>query len=92
MVSLTLSIRGKGLPTLEEAARALGSDAKARNAYRRAINEAGRDTKTPTKRALAKQTGLKISVASKALRVSKASSTNLEYKLSGQGGFIRLKY
>jgi hypothetical protein len=91
MAGLTLRITGDGLPRLEEAVKALG-EGKARNAYRRAINEAGRDTKTPTQRALAKQTGLKVGVARKAFRVSKASSANLEYKLEGKGGFIRLKY
>lgn len=92
MTGLKISIKGDGIPKLEEAAEALGSERKARNAFRRAINEAGRDTKTPTKRALAKQTGLKISVAGKALKETKASASTLEFKLTGQGGDIALKY
>ncbi|NDV88789.1 hypothetical protein GTW51_19010 [Aurantimonas aggregata] len=90
-MSLMLTVRGNGLPRLEDAVEALG-EKKARNAYRRAINEAGRDTKTPTQRALAEQTGLKVGVARKALRVKKASASDLQYELQGKGGFIRLKY
>lgn len=92
MAGLTLTIKGDGLPRLEEAARTLGSEKKARNAYRRAINEAGRDTKTPTKRALAKQTGLKVGVANRALRTKKASAADLQYEMKGTGGFIGLKF
>lgn len=92
MVGLSITITGDGLPKLEAAVKALGSESKARAAFRRAINEAGRDTKTPTKRALAKQTGLKISVANRALVTKKASSSDLSYQLTGKGGFIRLKY
>lgn len=90
-MALSLTIRGNGIQRLEDAVRVLG-EGKARAAYRRAINEAGRDTKTPTQRALAKQTGLKVSVTRRALRDTKASSADLEYKLTGQGGDIALKY
>jgi hypothetical protein len=90
-MALTLRIRGNGLRRFEDAVEVLG-EAKARNGYRRAVNEAGRDTKTPTGRALAKQTGLKVGVTRKALRDTKASSSNLEYKLTGRGGDIALKH
>jgi len=90
-MALAVTISGNGLSRFDDAVKALG-EGKARNAYSRAINDAGRDTKTPTQRALAKQTGLKVKVTRKALRVSKASPANLEYKLTGQGGDIALKF
>lgn len=89
---LRMSIAGYGLPMLHEAAEILGSDAKARRAYRRALNEAGRDTTAPTYRALAKQTGLKVMVARKALRAKKAGMQDLSFELRGTGGDISLKY
>lgn len=88
---LTMKITGNGIPRLEKAIEALG-EVKARNAYRRAVNEAGRDTRTPVKNALAKQTGLKSGVAHRALKVTKASNAKLEYTLTGQGGDIALKH
>lgn len=90
-MTLSITIRGDGLERFEDAVEKLG-EKKAKVAYRRAINDAGRDTKTPTQRALAKQTGLKVKVTRKALVVSKASSHRLEYKLTGHGGDISLKY
>ncbi|MGY6705911.1 hypothetical protein [Roseinatronobacter sp.] len=90
-MTLSVTIQGDGFDRLEGAIRALG-EGKARNVYRRAINEAGRDARVPTQRALAKQTGLKVKVTRKALVVTKASSRNLEYKLTGRGGNISLKY
>ncbi|MDX6806330.1 hypothetical protein [Terrihabitans rhizophilus] len=90
-MALRLTIRGNGLERFDEAVEILGEN-KARNGYRRALNEAGRDTKTATGRALAKQTGLKVKTTRKALRESKASSGTLEYKLTGSGGDISLKH
>lgn len=90
-MTLSLMVRGDGITKLTEAVRILG-EGKARNAYRRAINEAGARTKTPTGRALAQQTGLKKSVTARALKVSKASSVDLSYTLSGRGGEIDLKH
>lgn len=89
---LRLSIHGQGLPLLTEAAEVLGSEAKGRRAYRRALNEAGRDVTPPTYRALAKQTGLKPGVTRRALRAQKASMTSLSFELHGKGGDISLKY
>lgn len=90
-MALRLTIHGNGIHRFEEAVQTLG-EKKASNAYRRAINEAGRDTKAPTTRALAKQTGLKVGVARKALRETKASAQTLTFKLTGTGGDIALKH
>jgi len=91
-MALRMSINGNGLPMLHEAAVILGSEAKARRAYRRALNEAGRDTTAPTYRALAKQTGLKPTVARRALRAKKAAMGSLSFELHGKGGDIGLKW
>ena len=89
---LRLSIQGQGLPMLHEATKILGTEAKARRAYRRALNEAGRDVTAPTYRALAKQTGLKPGVTRRALSAKKADMASLSFELHGRGGDISLKY
>lgn len=91
MAGLRLTVVGNGMHRFEEAVETLG-EKRARVAYRRAINEAGRDTKAPTTRALAKQTGLKYGVVRRALRETKASASTLTYVLRGQGGDIALKH
>ncbi|MBP0440675.1 hypothetical protein [Tianweitania sediminis] len=90
-MALSVRIQGSGLVRFSDAVEALG-EVRARKAYSRAVNDAGRDTKTPTQRALAQQTGLKVKVTRKALRITRASPATLEYKLTGTGGDIALKY
>lgn len=89
---LRMSVTGEGLPSLLDAVEALGTEAKAKRAFRRALNEAGRDVTAPTYRALAAQTGLKIMVARRALRPKRASMQDLSFELRGTGGDIGLKY
>lgn len=88
---LILSVKGDGIRRFEAAVEVLG-EAKARNAYRRALNDAGRDTRKPTYDALAQQTGLRKMTTRKALHPIKAMGGNLEFKFVGKGGFIALKY
>jgi hypothetical protein len=90
-MTLTLRIKGDGIDRLQKAIRVLG-DKKARLAYRMAVNQAGRDTKVATSRALSAQTGLKKKTTTKALKETKASASTLEYRLEGKGGDISLKH
>lgn len=87
----TVSLKGDGAARFAEMVTTLG-EKRTRVVYRRAINEAGRDLRAPTFRALAGQTGLRINVTRRALRVSPATAEKLEYRLTGRGGDIGLKY
>ncbi|GJE54564.1 phage tail protein [Methylobacterium thuringiense] len=65
---------------------------KAPLALARAINHTGDKARTKMVRALAGQTGLKISTTRKALRITKAGAGGLAYVIQSKGGNIRLKY
>jgi len=75
---------------------------KAPQAIRRAINHTGDKAKTAMARAMAKQTGMKVSVMKRALKPLRASDGgatsfvpgkgSLEYVLRCKGGDISLKY
>src|SRR3954452_12132544 len=91
---LTITITGNGIPRLEEAARALGSEAKARTAYSRAINHSAKVAAAATGRALSDQTGLPKRTGKKALNLKVGRSTpgTLAYTIHMRGGDISLKY
>lgn len=75
---------------------------KAPQAIRRAINHTGDKAKTAMARAMAKQTGMKVSVMKRALKPLRASDGSaagfvpgkgsLEYVLRCKGGDVSLKY
>lgn len=87
----------------KELANMLGAaGVKAPQAIRRAINHTGDKAKTAMARALAKQTGMKVSTMKRALRPLRASDGSatgfvpgkgsLEYVLRCKGGDVSLKY
>lgn len=90
---LSITVTGNGLVRFHDAVRALG-EAKARTAYAKAINNAGRDASKEVAPALTKQTGLPKRTAPKALRrhVVRANAGRLAYQITAQGGDIRLKF
>lgn len=78
------------LRSFDKYIKAMGS--KFAVAGMRAINRTGDTTKTRVRRALSKQTGLKQQIVGRALKVKKASTSNLIYEISAKGGDISLKY
>jgi hypothetical protein len=91
---VVITVQGNGLALLEEATRILGTEAKARRAFTRAINHTGRIVGNEAGRALADQTGLPRRTAIRAVRreVDKATPATLSYVIHGSGGNISLKY
>lgn len=69
---------------------ALGDDGP--KVVSRALNRTGDMGRTLVVRELAKQTGLPQKTIRKAVRVKRASWTDLEYRLSASGGDVSLKY
>lgn len=67
-----------------------GKDAP--TALARAINHTGDKAKTAMTRALTVQTGLKRGVIVRALKVTRASSGSLTYRINSAGGDVSLKY
>jgi hypothetical protein len=65
---------------------------KIRPAIRMAVNDTGNQTRTPMKRALVGQTGLKPKVINAAVRTTPATDASLAYTMTTRGGDIRLKY
>jgi hypothetical protein len=100
MSSIEFKIEFVGSKEMQNMLAAAG--AKAPQAIRRAINHTGDKAKTAMARAMAKQTGMKVSVmkrALKPLRASDGSATgfvpgkgSLEYVLRCKGGDVSLKY
>lgn len=91
---VVITVQGNGLRLLEEATHILGSEAKARRAFTRAINHTGRIVGNEAGRALSDQTGLPKRTGIKAVRreVERATPATLSYVIHGQGGNISLKY
>src|SRR4051812_14678264 len=91
---LTIEIIGNGIPRLADAAQTLGSEAKARTAYSRAINHSAKVAATATGRALSDQTGLPKRTGKKALnlKVDRSTPATLTYTIHTRGGDISLKY
>ncbi|MGJ7040516.1 hypothetical protein J2Y63_003781 [Shinella sp. BE166] len=91
---ILITVQGNGLALLEEATRSLGSEAKARRAFTRAINRTGQTVGNEAGRALADQTGLPRRTGIKAVRrdVERATPATLSYTINGQGGDISLRY
>lgn len=89
-----ITVVGSGLSLMEEAARILGSQGKARVAFSRAINRTGQTVGNEAGRALADQTGLPKRTGMKAVRrkVSRSTPASLSYVINGQGGNVSLKY
>jgi hypothetical protein len=100
MSNIVIKVEFDGAKELSNMLAAAG--VKAPQAIRRAINHTGDKAKTAMARALAKQTGLKVSVTKRALkplRASDGSATgfvpgkgSLEYVLRCKGGDVSLKY
>lgn len=92
ILSYSLRKQGNGDELLAEAAKALGTEAKARRAYKMALNQTGRDARVATIRALTKQVGLKKGqlVAHGGIREDKASSGNLTWALKSTGRALPL--
>ena len=65
---------------------------KIRPAIRMALNDTGDRTRTPMKKALVVQTGLKPRVVAAAVKTKRATNGDLTYRMSSRGGNIRLKY
>lgn len=84
---------GNGDELFAAAVEALGSEAKAKRAFTMAINQVGRDARSATQAALAKQVGLtkKQVVEHGALREDKASASNLVWQMKATGRALPLK-
>lgn len=91
MISITVT--GNGLVRFHDAVRELG-EPRARIAYSRAINLAGRDAAKEVAPALTAQTGLPKRTAPKVLRrhVLRANASRLAYQITAKGGDVRLKF
>lgn len=86
-------LEGDGADLFTAAAKVLGSEGKARAAYRMAINQAGRDARVATIRALSKQVGMtrKAIIAHGGITEIKASSKSLEWTMKSSGRPLPLK-
>lgn len=74
------------------AARVGAIPKKIRPAMRMAVNDTGDRTRTPMKKALVQQTGLKPKVITAAIKTDRATDATLTYRMTTRGGNIRLKY
>ena len=92
-MSIVLRYDGDGLKRFSKAVDELGSEKRARSTYSMALNKVGRHAFVQTKRALAKQTGMKGKrlVEKGALVGLKASPGNLAYRISSTGKPLSLK-
>lgn len=79
-----------GLKQFDNLLGALGQEGP--KVISRALNRTGDMGRTQVVRALAKQTGLPQKTIRKAVKVKRASWSDLEYRLSATGGDISLKY
>lgn len=92
-MTISVTVVGDGLKRLNEAAKILGSPAKARRAYSMAVNDTGRKAATAAGRAIPGQTGLSATVGRKAVKKrTLANAGSLEFTVHGKGGDIALKY
>jgi hypothetical protein len=91
---ITIEITGNGISRLTDADTALGSMAKARTAYSRAINHSAKVAATKTNRALSDHTGLLKRTGKKALnlKVDRSTPASLSYTIHTRGDDISLKY
>ena len=89
MAGLEVRISRGALQHLETLIREAGK--KAPQALMRAINHTGDIARTRMRRELVKQTGLRLAVITKALKVKRAGVGGA-YVISSAGGNIRLKY
>ena len=92
-MAFSLEISGDGLARFERAVEALGSEAKARGAYRKIINRQGALLRKDAVSILPGQVGLTKRTIRKALGDPvRASNKLLRYKIGAGGGFISYKY
>lgn len=92
-MAFSLEISGDGLARFERAVEALGSEAKARGAYRKIINRQGALLRKDAVSILPEQTGLQRATIQRALgKPVRASGVSLRYILTTRGGFISYKY
>lgn len=90
MSGLEIKVDGSAISSLADRLGAVPK--KIRPAIRMAVNDTGDRTRTPMKRALAPQTGLKPKVITAAVKTDRATDGSLTYTLRSRGGNIRLKY
>ena len=92
-MAFSLQITGDGFARFERAVEALGSEAKARSAFRKIINRQGALLRKDAVAILPGQTGLKKATIQRALgKPVRASGHALRYILTTRGGFISYKY
>ena len=97
MASISITIRGDGLPKFEKAVKQLGSKRKAHTAYRRAVNEVGKSRWTGRQgalKSLTKQVGLKTQkkiIEKGNIKVQQANMSDLIFSINAQAGRISLK-
>ncbi|MEP0233445.1 MAG: phage tail protein [Roseibium sp.] len=80
-----------GLKIMDQAMRDL-DPLKVRRAGAMALNRAGSQGVTQTRRAMARQTGLSQKLLKRAMKPIRASATTLEFLIRAKGGDISLKY
>lgn len=91
-MAITLKFSGDGLPKMEEAVKRLGSEAKAKAAYRMALNDTNKAIHTRVKRVLSAQMGAsqRDVVKHGGLKMVKAISSRLEASIVAKGGYMPL--
>lgn len=90
---ITIQIVGAGLEKFNEAAKSLGSEAKAHRAYSMALNKTVKMVHTGVKRAVAAQMGVTQAAVVKhgGLRIARASAGNLVASINASGAYMPLK-
>jgi hypothetical protein len=92
-MQIALKFTGDGLPKFERAVEALGSEAKARSAYRKVINAQGTKLRQDALRIMPDMVGLPRKTINRALGAPvRASNAALRYILTTKGGYISYKY
>ncbi len=88
----TLRFTGDGLPKMEEAIKRLGSEAKAKAAYRMALNDTNKAVHTRVKRVLSAQMGAsqRDIVKHGGVKMVKAINSRLEASIQSKGGYMPL--
>lgn len=88
----SLRFTGDGLPKMDEAIKRLGSEAKARSAYRMALNDTNKAIHTRVKRELSEQMGAsqRDIVKHGGVKMIRAINSRLEASIVSKGGYMPL--
>lgn len=88
----TLKFTGDGLPKMEEAIKRLGSESKAKAAYRMALNDTNKAIHTRVKRVLSEQMGAsqRDIVKHGGIKMIRAINSRLEASIVAKGGYMPL--